>query len=201
MKNTVSQYFKNKQQGAVLATSLVILLVMTIIGVSSMSTTLLEEKMAGNMRDIDLAFQASESALRDGEKDVRDNINTSSGFSTDCEEGLCIYSSVGGERWKYHGAWDNDTKIRAYKCFTDVMNSEESDSCMASNGNANFGLKGVREQPVYMVENLANAPVSKGSSLVIGYQPSGSSEYYRITARGKGGSGSAVVVLQSIYKK
>ena len=190
-----------KQRGAVLATSLVILLVMTIIGVSSMSTTLLEEKMAGNMRDINLAFQAAESALRDSEKDVRDNINTSSGFSTDCEDGLCIYSSTGGERWKYHSAWDNDNKLRAYKCFTDVTSDEESEECTSTMGNANFGLKGVSEQPLYMIENLADAPVAKGSSLVIGFQPSGSSEYYRITARGKGGSGSAVAVLQSIYKK
>ena len=55
------------ERGAVLIVGLLLLLVMTIIGVSSMQTTLLEEKMAGNLRDQDLALQAAESALRDAE--------------------------------------------------------------------------------------------------------------------------------------
>jgi len=59
-----------KQRGAVLVMSLIILLVMTVIGVTSMQVTVLEEKMAGNMRNRSLAFQAAESALRDGENSL-----------------------------------------------------------------------------------------------------------------------------------
>ena len=51
------------QQGAVLIISLIILLLMTLIGTTGMQVTSLEEKMAGNMRDRNLAFQAAESAL------------------------------------------------------------------------------------------------------------------------------------------
>ena len=58
---------KNRQQGAVLVAGLMMLLIMTIIGVSSMQSTNMEEKMAGNARDRDVAFQAAESALRQGE--------------------------------------------------------------------------------------------------------------------------------------
>ncbi|HKK14559.1 MAG TPA: PilX N-terminal domain-containing pilus assembly protein [Gammaproteobacteria bacterium] len=50
-----------------LVVSLLILLVLTIIGVTAMSTTNLEEKMAGNMRTKNLTFQAAESGLRAGE--------------------------------------------------------------------------------------------------------------------------------------
>ncbi len=57
----------NRQQGAALAMSLIILLVMTVIGVTAMQVTVLEEKMAGNLRDRSIAFQAAESALRDAE--------------------------------------------------------------------------------------------------------------------------------------
>ena len=56
-----------QQSGAVLIISLIMLLLLTLIGASSMQTTSLEEKMAGNLRDRNLAFQAAESALRAGE--------------------------------------------------------------------------------------------------------------------------------------
>lgn len=46
------------------------LLLLTIIGVTAIQTTSLEEKMAGNMRDQNLAFQAAESALRVGETET-----------------------------------------------------------------------------------------------------------------------------------
>jgi type IV pilus assembly protein PilX len=55
-----------RQSGAVLITGLIILLVMTIIGVSSMQTVILEEKMAGNLRDRNVAFQAAEAGLQMG---------------------------------------------------------------------------------------------------------------------------------------
>ena len=46
------------QEGAILITALLILLLLTIFGISTMDTNILEEKMAGNMRDRNSAFQA-----------------------------------------------------------------------------------------------------------------------------------------------
>lgn len=60
-----------RQHGAVLAISLILLLIMTIIGVTAAQMTGLEEKMAGNFRDRNLAFQAAETALRAGEEKVK----------------------------------------------------------------------------------------------------------------------------------
>ena len=57
----------NRQKGAALVTSLIILLMLTLMGVAAMQTTTLEEKMAGNLRNENLAFQAAEAALRAGE--------------------------------------------------------------------------------------------------------------------------------------
>lgn len=57
-----------RQHGMVLITGLIFMVVLTLIVVSSMRTTLLEERMAGNARDTDLAFQAAEAALRAGEE-------------------------------------------------------------------------------------------------------------------------------------
>ena len=47
------------------------LLVMTVLGVSAMRNTTLQERMAGNLRDSNLAFQSAERALREGEKFLR----------------------------------------------------------------------------------------------------------------------------------
>jgi type IV pilus assembly protein PilX len=55
------------QGGAVLVVSLIILLVLTVLAVSMSQTARLQERMTGNMRDSDVAFQSAEAALRDGE--------------------------------------------------------------------------------------------------------------------------------------
>ena len=57
----------NRQTGAALIVSLLLLIVVTILGISGMRSTTLEEKMASNMHDVQLAFHAAESALREGE--------------------------------------------------------------------------------------------------------------------------------------
>lgn len=51
------------QRGVTLAVSLVLLLAITIIGVSSLTTTSLEERMAGNIQELNRAFQTAESGL------------------------------------------------------------------------------------------------------------------------------------------
>ncbi len=56
-----------RQNGAALIVGLVLLVVITLVGVGAMQSTTLQEKMAGNLRDSNLSFQASEAALRNCE--------------------------------------------------------------------------------------------------------------------------------------
>jgi type IV pilus assembly protein PilX len=72
MKILTNSLHRRNQQGAVLIIALIMLLLLTIIGLSSMRGTSLQESMAGNMRDSNLALQAGEAALREGEKVVND---------------------------------------------------------------------------------------------------------------------------------
>lgn len=58
----------SRQSGAALITSLIFLTVLTILGMSTLGTALLESRMAGNARDKLIAFQAAEAALRDAEQ-------------------------------------------------------------------------------------------------------------------------------------
>lgn len=54
-------------QGIALVTSLVFLLVLTLLATGAMRETTLQERMAGNLRDRNLALQAAEAALREAE--------------------------------------------------------------------------------------------------------------------------------------
>ena len=56
------------QGGAVLIVSLLLLLVLTILAIGASQTTRIEERMAWNARDTDLAFQGAEAGLRAAEK-------------------------------------------------------------------------------------------------------------------------------------
>lgn len=55
------------QKGAVLVIGLIILVVLTLLGVQGMRTNVAQERMAANMRERNMAFQAAEAALRVGE--------------------------------------------------------------------------------------------------------------------------------------
>ena len=51
---------------------MLLLLVLTIIGVTVMQMSRMQERMAGNSRDVNLAFQAAEGALRAAEQFIGD---------------------------------------------------------------------------------------------------------------------------------
>ncbi len=69
-KMNTKQFRKNLrcQQGVVLAAVLMIVLVVTILGVTAINTASLEGKLAHNFSERTHAFQAAEMALRAGEK-------------------------------------------------------------------------------------------------------------------------------------
>jgi len=70
----------HRQSGVVLVFSLVFLLILTLVGVSSMHGTSMEEKMTSNMRDRMSAFQAAESSLKDAEQFIN-NVAAQSAFN------------------------------------------------------------------------------------------------------------------------
>lgn len=58
------------ERGAVLIVTLLFLVILTMLGVTAMSGTTMEERMAGNARDGSIALQAAEAALRDARRDI-----------------------------------------------------------------------------------------------------------------------------------
>jgi len=56
-----------RQRGMTLMVSLMFLIILTMLGVTAVSDNSLQERMAGNTRNRDLAFQAAEAALKHAE--------------------------------------------------------------------------------------------------------------------------------------
>lgn len=165
---------KNMQQGVALVVSLVMLLVMSLLAVSSMNTTVLEEKMAGNYKDRNMAFQAAEAGLRAGESFLR--TTTVLPVFDGSIAGLYQPTSSGLPRWDTV-TWSAAGQVKTYPAST---------------------LSDISSPPVYIIEELA--PIKDaGGSVEAGVALD--RRYYRITSRAVGGTDTAVVMLQSTYKR
>lgn len=162
-----------KEQGAVLIVSLIILLVMTVIGLAGIEVTTLEERMAGNMRDRNIAFQAAEATLRDAE-DYLESVALLPAF--DGTNGLYSLPGDGTKNWE-EVKWDDSSKVRAF---------------------SGSGFSELSATPSYIIEDLSI--VSGGDSLAVGVAGE-SKKFYRITARAQGLTANAVVMLQTVYKR
>jgi len=68
-----------------LAMALVILLILTILGITAMSTSSLEQKMAGNIQDMTRAFQAAESGVDRVLSNNTTGFDLSAGSTTACD--------------------------------------------------------------------------------------------------------------------
>lgn len=62
----------SSQRGVTLIVALIFLAILMLLGVTVAQTTSMEERMAGNTRDRDLAFQSAEAALQDAEAALED---------------------------------------------------------------------------------------------------------------------------------
>src|SRR5215831_3892080 len=99
---------RTKQSGMVLFISLVLLLVLTILAVSVVQTTSLEERMARNAHDRALAFESAESALRDSEQYLETVVSLAP-FDAAGTNGHWDTPALGqAPRWETTAIW-NDT--------------------------------------------------------------------------------------------
>jgi Tfp pilus assembly protein PilX len=77
IRQPLSHPMLKKQRGAVLFISLIMLLLLTLIGITAMQVTLLQERMAGGFRIQHQAFEATEGLL----KTTRGDLNTAANSS------------------------------------------------------------------------------------------------------------------------
>jgi len=172
-RNNSTQY---RQRGVVLVVSLIMLLVVTLIAVSSMQGTVLEEKMAGNTLDRNLAFQTTESALREAEIFVEGLVSLG-GFSGTA--GLFGLTDVEPDH-ALIATWNDATKY--------VVATADNDSYDA---------------PRYYIKHFTTVTGTLGAMNMSGYgdnKGTGDVTIFKITGRGTGASAdSAEVILRTHY--
>jgi type IV pilus assembly protein PilX len=165
------------QKGAALVVSLLLLTVLTILALSASQTTRLQERMAGNARDVDVAFQASESGVRSGEnwlaelKAKPDSCTTAVPCDVYQVDWLPIDLSNQGDAW-----WA--TNGRQY-------------------GKAGKELTVAKIDPVYVIEETDFVK----DDLTEGNGPPNGKQFYRISSIGTGATDVAKVVVQTTYTR
>lgn len=170
------------QKGAALIISLLILLVMTLIGITAVSTTSLEEKMAGNTRDLNLAFQAAESGLRDGDGDVLGLLTPPVAVSN------CA-SNCGN-------TFFDTTAIPDFLTLTEA----QWVAWGRQYGTAIIDITGVAEDPLYILEERGFVEDGLKVGTLVSSAVTGTN-LYRATSRGRGASVNTEVIVQSTYAK
>lgn len=188
MKSNATQkvsLYRRDEQGAVLIVGLIMLLLMTIVGLSAVSGSNMQELMVGNLRDKSLAFQAAEAGLRVGEDAVNDvnppnTSGTLNGFMAELPEGANALF------WRDRHVWVHATPA----------NSESVEAAV--------DLLVTSAQPRYVVEKLAVMDIIGGEGSAVDYgellkMPE--LQVYRITSRGVGLTNNTIVYLQSIYRR
>jgi len=167
---------KARQSGAALILALIFLLLMTMLSTSSMRTATMQERMAGNTRDLNLGFQSAEAALRVAEEwlldtDVLPDFDDAAGFYQ--------VNSISRPVW-------------------------DGNSYSAGNGAITLAANlGTAQPPQYYIERLSSIRPA-GTSTETG-APAEDIHYFRVTSVGYGlaedGAGPlTAVVLRSVYR-
>lgn len=174
---------RNKQQGAVLAIGLMILLVLTILVITSNGSTLQQEKMSSAMLDGQVSLQTVESAIEDAQTYVN-GLTTLASFNTSGTNGLytegygpaqtALFSSTTWASGKYQSSGSYTLQNRSY-------------------------------QAQYLIESLGVMTVANenmdGMNLMGYGQTTGGGDVnaFRVVARAVGSSGSAERMVEVFF--
>jgi type IV pilus assembly protein PilX len=189
-----------RQRGAVLIFGLIVLLVVTMIGISGQQGAVLQEKLVGNMRQNSLALQAAEAALQAGLSYVAEQaypiVGTDAGtyhVYTGCTVARALSNAGAGDQSCGRAA----TVIQGWK--TDSPGSVQdgvSYKTIANLTSSGFGgdIPAVIEQPRVYIEVRVDPESPDTQANSFGRL---TTYYYTVTSLGFGGNAEARAVLQS----
>lgn len=166
------------ESGAVLIVGLVMVLLISIVSLSAIRSSNLQEAMAGNMRDRNMAFQAAESALVVGEAIV----NVLNPAPVCSGRASCFLR---------HAQLPQNSVIYLSDVAFDGLARESG-----------LVLAGVETEPTFMIEELAKFKPADGS----GQEQGGGGSLtelvpYRISAKGTGLGANSSVILLTTYNR
>ncbi len=170
------------QRGVALIISLSMMLILTVVGMSTMEIGALDTRSVASLRDTQVAFQTAESALRAGEGWI-DEMSETFGepHAGDTVSGGIFVSEAGfetREKW-----WEDDAVWTGNGVAVDVEGGLDALGAAAS-------------EPLYIVEAFSK-PLTSSKTAENNRQTG--QLFYRITAKGYGFDSSTYVVLQTTY--
>ncbi|MEO7326356.1 MAG: PilX N-terminal domain-containing pilus assembly protein [Dokdonella sp.] len=198
------------QRGAVLFVALIFLVLLTLLALTATSTSILQEKMTGGMRNRQLGLMGSESGLRGGEAFLFNlSFNAATGQPLPpCATAVvyapgtnCVYRptphtgvlNAGVQKFRTQQTWINTAPAGApayVQTLTGLTGSVETASLAA--------------QPLLSIEDLGadTPPGAGGQSGIIDPERQGgpgTAWLYRITSRSQGGSEAVVSAAESVF--
>jgi type IV pilus assembly protein PilX len=185
---------RHTQQGIILFVVLVLLLVLSLLGVTLARTQTVEERLAQNDDNHQAAFQAAEAALRAGVDALLAGSYTNGGTT------ISLLDSAFNTAVPTPGLYILNNESSAPQSIATVVNWSSAAAVLAYNGPALPGLPTASQVPTFLIEKLPGATAPAGmcsSSTSTPVNP----HVYRITAHGFGGDGTASATLQQIVYK
>ncbi|MGI4848832.1 MAG: pilus assembly PilX family protein [Janthinobacterium lividum] len=173
------------QHGIALASALMMLVLMTVLALSMFRGFGLQQKIAGNTREKQRAFQAAENALQYGEWWLMQGIV---GFGIVCSTPVTINSASDMRACSNPLANASDpatwTAVSSYKPPPMVV---AAGGGTATDGSGNKDINYAKVPGLYVA--------------YIGLSPNGQQTLYSVTASGYGGSSNSTAVIQSVFAK
>jgi len=169
---------RKHQTGAALIVSLMLLIVLTLLGLSGMQSTIMQERMSNNVRDKGTAFQAAESAIRTGEDWVKGQDWLPSQLGSSCTTPPCDLVEL-----DYY-----------------VGMTTKNFTWWKDNGRAYVGMPTgtVASAPRFIVEEHGIARLGYSLDLM---SKISAPFLYRITAMGVGSTTTAEAMIETLYVK
>ena len=181
--NIFSKSIPPRQAGAALLVALVMLILITLIGISAARMQTMESRMASNLQNRNLAMQSSESGLRTAEDGLAQGnyaafgSNTAGQYTYTPESGASAPWYLGGTFTPASGFWTTSSNVASGP-------TEALDSSQAS---------------VFIIEKLPPVSIQGGSVSTAQYGNDPRAVVYRVTSQATGGDTTAPITLQSIY--
>ena len=188
MQHSYHTYPSHRQTGSTLIVSLIMLIILMLLGVTSMMTSDTQYKLAGNLQFEDLAMNRAEAALSEAETWLRTGTNyKSAGFSATCDT----------RNPNHLYPLDSGSSVPCISTYS----APNNDPLTMTWNDSNSITSTIEGAPRYMIELSSTNDILIGSNADFGGDSSSGCNKvntYRITARGSGARG-ATKFVRSYY--
>ena len=177
------------QNGSALLVSLILLAILTLGGLAAISSSSLEEKVTGNVKDLQTAFRMGEATLLNAEAFLQKNQSNISHFTNNCDQGLCFNGIVSdsvthcrtnnASPWRNESLWLDNTRTRLFT----------------------MSVNNIQLTARYIIEFLCYVPKVPSGPTADVANIHDWAQLFRVTVKANGFGQGTAVMLQTTYKK